>query len=115
MRKVTVSFLLAVLASVLGLALPLYREQTRLQRPGEPNSPQIQHVTLTSVNGPLIYYILAMPVFFAGVPISLRFRAVRIISAVLLTGCVFIGAASIGFFYLPSAITMILAASEKPT
>lgn len=115
MRKATVSFLLAVLASVLSLALPLYREQTRLQRSGEPNSLQIWHETLTSVNGPLIYYLLAMPVIFAGVPILLRFRGIRIISAVLLTVCVFIGAASIGLFYLPSAITMILAASEKPT
>jgi hypothetical protein len=113
--KATIAFLLAVLASVLSLTLPLYRGQTSFQRSGEPSTHQVRHETLLSVDGPLIFYILAMPVIIAGAPILLRFRAVRIISAILLLGGVVIGAASIGFFYLPSAIMMVMAASEKPT
>jgi hypothetical protein len=54
-------------------------------------------------------------VIIAGVPLLLRCRTARIISALALTGCVLIGAASIGLFYLPSAIAMILAASKRPT
>jgi hypothetical protein len=114
-RKANISLLLAVLASVLSLTLPLYRAQTRLQRSGEPSTLQLRDETLGSVNGPQVYWILAIPVIIAGVPSLLRFRGVRIISALLLTGCVVIGAASIGLFYLPSAIAMILAASKKST
>ena len=114
MRKAVISFLLAVLASVLSFTLPLYRGQAGLQRSGEPITVQVWHATLSSV-GPSIYYILAIPVIIAGVPILLRYRTARIISAVLLTGYLVIGAASIGVFYLPSAIMMLLAASEKPT
>jgi len=114
-RKAVISFLLAVLASVLSFTLPSYRDHSGLQRSGESSTVQARRATLSSVDGPSIYYILAIPVILAGVPVLLRFRTARIVSAVLLTGYVVIGAASIGLFYLPSAITMILAASEKPT
>jgi hypothetical protein len=114
-RIAIISFLLAVLASVLCFVLPLYRGQSGLQRFGEPSRVQVRHATLLSVNGPSIYYILVIPVIIAGVPLLLRCRTARIISALSLTGCVVIGAASIGLFYLPSAIAMILAASKKPT
>ncbi len=113
MRKAVISLLLAVLASVLSFTLPLYREQTSLQRSGEPTTVQVRHARLSSVNGPSISYLLTIPLIIAGVPLLLRFRTARIISAVLLMSCVVIGAASIGLFYFPSAITMILAASEK--
>ena len=113
MRKAVISLLLAVLASVLSFTLPFYREQTGVQRSGEPPTVQARHAKLSSVNGPSISYLLAIPVIIAGMPLLLLFRAARIISAILPMSCVVIGAASIGLFYLPSAITMILAASEK--
>jgi hypothetical protein len=112
-RKVVISLVLAVLASVLSFTLPLYREQTSVRRSGEPTTVQVGHARLSTVNGPLISYLLAIPVIIAGAPLLLRIRTARVISAILLTSCVVIGAASIGLFYLPSAITMILAASEK--
>lgn len=115
MRKATISFLLAVLASVLSLTLPMYSRQTSLQRSGATGTVEVQRETLSNVNGATIRYVLAVPAILAGVPILLRFRAVRIISAVLLTGWMVIGAASIGLFYLPSAVAMILAACENPT
>lgn len=114
MHKATISFLMAALAFVLGLALPMYNGQTSLQRSGEAGTVEARHETLSGVNGPMVRYLLAIPVIIAGVPILLRFRATRIISAVLLASWVVIGAASIGLFYLPSAITMIVAASENP-
>jgi hypothetical protein len=110
MRRAAISFLLAVLASVLSLMLPMYKVQTNVERAGEASRVEVRYETLSSVNGPMIRYILAIPVIIAGLPILLRFRAMRIISAVLLTGWVITGAASLGLFYLPSAIAMILAA-----
>ena len=113
MRKAVISLLLAVVASVLSFTLPLYRQQTGFQRLGEPATVQVRRATLSSVNGPSVSYLLAIPVIIAGVPLLLRFRTARIISAVLLMSFAVIGAASIGLFYVPSAIMMILAASEK--
>jgi len=113
MRKASVSFLLAAFASALSLILPLYRGQTTIQRSGEPSVLQVRRETLPSVNGPMVYYRLAIPVIVAGLPLLLRFRVVRIICAALLAAWVVLGAASIGIFYLPSAIAMVLAASEK--
>ena len=113
MRKATVSFLLAAFASVLSLILPLYREQTVVLHSGKPSTLQVRRETLPSVNGPMIYYTLAIPVIVAGLPLLLRFRALRIICAALLATWVVLGAASIGIFYVPSAIAMALAASEK--
>ena len=82
MHKAIISFLLAVLASVLSLTLPMYEKQSRFQRAGEASGVEIGHEALSDVNGPLIRYILAIPVLIAGAPILLRLRAVRIISAV---------------------------------
>jgi hypothetical protein len=113
MSKATISFLLAVLASGLSLTLPVYHAQTSLQHSGEASTVELRHETLSGVNGPAVRFLLAIPVIVSGVPILLRFRAVRIVSAVLLVGWVVIGAASVGLFYLPSAITMILAASKN--
>jgi hypothetical protein len=114
MRKATISFLLAVLASVLGLTLSMYNGQTSLQHSGQAGTVEARHETLSGVNGPTVRYLLAIPVIITGVPILLRLRAIRIISAVLLAGWVVIGAASVGLFYHPSAITMIVAAAENP-
>jgi hypothetical protein len=112
-RKATLSFLLAALTSLLSLLLPLYGGQSTLQHPGKASALEARPETLPSINGPMIYYELAIPVIVAGLPLLLRFRAVRLVCAALLTGWVVIGAASIGMFYLPSATMMVLAASES--
>jgi lipid-binding SYLF domain-containing protein len=65
------------------------------------------------VNGPKLYYVLAIPVVIAGVPLLLRARTVRVVSALLLMGWVVAGSASVGLLYLPSAVMMILAARVK--
>ena len=114
MRKAAVTSLsLAVLASVLIFVLPFYKEQVSLQRPGEPSTVHARHSKLSSVNGLSTYFALAIPVIIAGVPLLVRFRTARTISAILLMSYVVIGVASIGLFYFPSAIAMILAASER--
>ncbi len=123
MRKAAVSFLLAVLSSILLLVVPAYTGITARQAPADRNSPfsaqpetpvrTVRHATLAEVNGPRIYYILAIPVIVAGVPLLLRANKFRVLAAVLLTAWVLIGILSVGFYYLPSAVMMILAAREK--
>ena len=121
-RKVLISFLLAVLASVSSLVAPAYTGLTVREIPvnGESSSPpQTEtpvhpvHATLAEVNGPGTYFLLTIPVAVAGLPLLVRSRAVRILSAVLITGWVVIGAASIGLFYVPSAVMMVCSAHGK--
>jgi hypothetical protein len=123
-RKVLIAFSLAVLASVLSLVVPAYTGITRWQIPvnQEASSPPLQnetpvhpasHATLSDVNGPGTYFLLAIPVVISGLPLLLRLRAVRIVSAVLIAAWVVVGAASVGLFYIPSAVMMIWSAFGK--
>jgi hypothetical protein len=76
MRKVLIAFSLAVLASVLSLVLPAYTGMTRWQTPVNreaSSAPQNEtpvhpasHATLSDVNGPGTYFLLAIPVVISG-------------------------------------------------
>ena len=115
-RTVLISFFLALLASVWGLVAPAYTGTTAREIPARQESsspPQtetpvhpVQRLTLAETNGPRTYLLLAIPAIVAGMPLLFRFRTVRILSAVLLLGWVVIGVASIGLFYIPSAVVM---------
>jgi hypothetical protein len=123
-RKVVISFFLVVLASVWGLVAPAYTGTTAREVPvnRESSSPPqtetpahpVQTTTLAEANGPGTYFLLAIPVLVAGMPLLFRSRAVRILSAVLLMGWAVIGVASIGLFYIPSAAVMVWSALGKP-
>jgi hypothetical protein len=123
MRKVLISFLLAILASVSSLVAPAYAGLTVREIPvnrESPSPPQtetpvhpVRHATLAEVNGPGTYFFLTIPVALACLPLLVRSRAVRILSAVLITGWVVIGATSIGLFYIPSAVIMVWSARGK--
>jgi hypothetical protein len=123
MRKVLIAFLLAALASVSSLVVPAYTGLTVRKIPvnRESSSPPqteapvhpVRHATLAEVNGPGTYFLLAIPVAVAGLPLFVRSRAARILSAVLIVGWVVIGAASIGLFYIPSAIMMAWSAMGR--
>ncbi len=115
MRKGLISFLLAVLGSVSSLVVPAYTavtvRKTAVRREpalsAEAETPvRVVHLTLAQVNGRRTYFLSAIPVVVAGLPLLFRFRAIRLLAAALLTFWVVIGAASIGLFYLPSAIMM---------
>jgi hypothetical protein len=104
MRKAAFSFLLSALSSILLSVIPAYNERS---------ANQLWHLTLASVNGPKVYYVLAIPAVIAGVPLLLRARTFRVVSALLLMGWVVVGSASVGLLYLPSAVMMILAVRVK--
>jgi hypothetical protein len=122
-RKVLISFFLAVLASVWGLVAPAYTGTTVREIPvnressstpqTETSVPPVQRLRLAEVNGPRTYFLLAIPVIIAGMPLLLRSRTVRVSSAVLLLCWVVIGVSSIGLFYCPSAAMMVWSALEK--
>jgi hypothetical protein len=122
-RKVFISFFLAVLASIWGLVAPAYTGTTVREIPVNRESsstPQtetsvlpVQHLRLAEVDGPRAYFLLAIPVIIAGMPLLLRSRTVRVLSAVLLLCWVVIGVSSIGLFYGPSAAMMLWSALEK--
>ncbi len=66
-----------------------------------------------SVNGSRIVVVVSVPVLLSLLPIIVRARGARIVSAVLLWACCVIGAASIGLFFVPGAILMTIAAVRR--
>jgi hypothetical protein len=124
-RKVLISFSLAVLASVSGLVAPAYTGMTAREVPinRESSFPPktetllhlhpMRHATLADINGPGAYFLFVIPVAFAGLPLLFRRGPIRMLSAVLITGWVVVGAASVGLFYIPSAVMMIWSALGK--
>jgi hypothetical protein len=121
-RTVLISFFLALLASLWGLVAPAYTGTSVREIPANQESSPlqtetpvhpVQHLTLAETNGPGTYLLLAIPVIVAGMPLIFRSRAVRMLSAVLLLGWVAIGVASIGLFYIPSAVVMVWSALGK--
>ena len=53
---------------------------------------------------------MMFPVLVALVPLVLRKQVVRTLAAIVIGGFVFLGGMSIGLFYLPAGILMLLAA-----
>jgi hypothetical protein len=66
-----------------------------------------------SVDGSWILVVVSVPVLASLLPILVRPPGTRIVSAVLLWLCCLIGAASIGFFFVPAAILMTVAAIRR--
>jgi hypothetical protein len=65
-----------------------------------------------SVNGSRILVVVSVPVLLSLLPIVVRARGARIVSAALLWACCAIGAASIGVLFVPGAILMTIAAAR---
>ena len=68
--------------------------------------------SLLEVNGPRALIAIAFPLLFVFAPLLARAptlrRQIGIFSAILLFGLVLIGGFSIGLFYLPAAIAMLV-------
>ena len=74
------------------------------------------HATLAAVNGSRVYLSLAVPVVvaaLAALPWPARFRQpVAVAGAVIVGAFVVLGAASVGLFFLPSAVGLIALAQS---
>lgn len=92
-RLTEVSFGLAVAAAVILLLLPVYADRTLLEE-----------------NGTWAIIPVLFPVAMALLPVLFERRAMRMAAACLMGGFTLLGMFTIGFFYLPAAIVMFLAA-----
>jgi hypothetical protein len=99
-RLTAISFALAAVAAVFLLVWPVY--------PGF-DGRRTTHATLLQVNGAWVIIPVTFPVMIAFLPILLRKQAVRIIATIIMGGFTIISGFSIGLFYLPTAIMMLLA------
>ncbi len=117
------SLALATAALVFFLAVPAYsgeRSELRNSSPGSERTPgsnagtnlrrfALPSRTMLEVNGPRALIPLMIPIVLAAAPLLARYHGVRIAAAALLLIFCFIGAASVGLFYLPAALAMIAA------
>jgi hypothetical protein len=73
-------------------------------------------VSMFQSNGAWVLVVVSVPVLVALVPVLVRHRVARSVSAVLLwTGCV-VGIWSVGLFFVPAAVVMTVAAAvREPT
>jgi len=116
-----ISLVLAVVAAVAVLFLPLGRSATvGPVAPGEPAplEEEVRSTNLLAEEGPMVVALAAFPVLLAAIPVvGERFRpgsrGLRVVAAVFLWMFVAVGLASIGWFYLPSAIAMTVAAVAR--
>jgi len=83
---------------------------------GSPAVGDVCHAVSTfSVDGAWVLVVVSVPVLVTLLPMLVRRRSARIVSAVLLwIGCV-LGALSVGIFFVPAAILMTIAASQRPS
>jgi hypothetical protein len=80
-----------------------------------PTVGEVCHAVSTfSVDGVWVLVVVSVPVLVAFLPVLVRRRQARIVSAVLLwIGCA-LGMLSVGIFFVPAAILMTIAAAQRP-
>jgi hypothetical protein len=108
-RLTAVSFALAMIAAMFLMIVPLYTSGRQ-----DASGWHETHRTLVEVNG--IRGII-LPVFWpvAATLLAVLFQnqVLRIVAIVVTSGIVVLGILSIGIFYVPATITMLVAASVK--
>jgi hypothetical protein len=105
-------------AYVVLLRLPAYATATNTTTAGGPEVRTTGHATLVEANGPRVYLILAVPVLvslLAALPWPAGLRRPVVVGAALLSSAfVVLGMASVGLFFLPSAVGLIALAVAGP-
>ncbi len=127
-RAGAVSLVLALMASVILLVVPTGTSVSSVCSVGPPPVPggaqasptcisRVTHTSLVDDQGWGVAVPLSIPVVVAGIPLALAgtraWRPAAIAAACLLMAFAILGAASVGIFYLPSAVAMIVAASRR--
>jgi hypothetical protein len=70
----------------------------------------VTHATLLQMNGPWVIFPVMFPVLVAALPVVGRRHWLRIAAAIVIGAFAFISGMSIGLFYFPAAVLMLLAA-----
>jgi hypothetical protein len=105
-RLTAASFGLAMAAAIYLLVGPVYAGS---------NGGRPTQATLLQVNGPWAIIPVMFPVLIALTPLVFRKQAVRIAAAIVMGGFALISGFSIGLFYFPAAILMLLAPCVEPS
>jgi hypothetical protein len=100
-RLAAIAFGLAMAAAIYLLVGPVYR--------GE-GSEGVRYATLLQVNGKWVIVPVMFPVLVTLAPLVVRRQVVRVVAAIVLGGFVLISGFSIGLFYLPAGVLLLLAA-----
>ena len=102
------------------LGLPVYSQVSDTMSTDGSAVRTAGRATLAAVNGPAIYLTLAVPLLASALavlpwPATLR-RPADIVGAAIATGFVVLGMASVGMFFIPSALALIaLALGARPS
>ena len=107
-RLTAVSFCLALAAlaaSALLLVLPAYSGSI---------GGQARQASLLDVNGSWALVPLSVPLVLVLIPLAFAKRAVRVAACIVLFAFVVAGGFTIGLFYLPAAVLLLLAAVLDP-
>lgn len=129
---VVLSFGFALCASLLLVVLPVYASVSHSAsvsqissggdatvRPIEGGRTQSDTRTLIQTNGPSVVLWLAIPVAIAGAALGLNWTRARRPSQIIATGLlitiVLVTGFSIGMFFIPSTIAMLVAAATAAT
>ena len=98
------------------LWLPAYGWERVTQTAGGAELRTAGRATLAAVNGPRVYLTLAVPLVAAAVaalPWPVRFRQpAAVAGAVIIGAFAVLGMASVGMFFLPSAVGLIALATQ---
>jgi hypothetical protein len=103
-RLTVISFYLALAASALLLVLPGYSGSI---------GGQARQATLLDVNGSWALVPLSFPPVLLLIPLAFAKRALRVTACVVLFAFVVASGFTVGLFYLPAAVLLLLAATHK--
>lgn len=120
-RRLLVAPVLAVLAAVAAVFLPVQHTVVSQSGPGLLQTLELEtaYRSLLQTEGISILLAAGIPVLIALVPLSFaasrHARRAEVISTVLLGGFVVVAGFSIGLFYLPAALAAILVTRRSST
>lgn len=115
MRSVWISFALGLIASLILLFAPLGTKGEAV-RIGSAERGTVTHESLVEHEGWWVAGLVAIPVAVGAVPLVVRRRfalSARIASATLLGAFVVLGIFSVGLFFLPAWVAMVVAAASS--
>lgn len=75
---------------------------------------QIVGRTLLEINGSRVIGLLLVPIFISLVPLLFPGRPALIIATTLICGFTVVGSFTVGLFYVPAAVAMLVATLGKP-
>jgi hypothetical protein len=105
---------LAVATAIVLLVVPTGRQESCFIGIGGETTCSSRSTTLPESEGWDVLVVLAVPVVIAGAPLLLGSTRLRrpalVVSSLLLLAFAALGAGSIGLFYLPAAVAMVIAA-----